>query len=77
MEPSFHCNACGREVLLRRRVGRQYAVCSLECNREMEWRNACVILGKPYEPSPETKAWAEKVLGERSALSAEGEKGEG
>lgn len=62
-EVTFHCNACGRKVPMKRRMGRNFAVCSIECNREMEWRSALVTLNKPYEPSPETKAWAEKVLG--------------
>lgn len=63
-EPSLHCNACGCEVPIKRSMGRQYKVCSPECIKEMEWRNACHLLGKPYRHSPETLAWARDVLGE-------------
>jgi hypothetical protein len=63
-EPTLYCNACGREIPLRRALGRQFRVCSSECIKEMEWRHACSILGKPYTPSPETEAWAKSVLGE-------------
>jgi len=61
-EPTLHCN--GREIPIRRSMGRTFKVCSSECIKEMEWRNACAILGKPYRPSPETEAWAKRVLGE-------------
>jgi hypothetical protein len=63
-DPTLRCNACGREVPIRRALGSKYRVCSVDCVREMEWRDALCILGKPYRPSPETEAWAKKVLGE-------------
>lgn len=66
-DPALHCNACGREVPMKRAMGRSFRVCSIECVREMEWRHACMILNKPYTPSPETLAWATKTLGEDGA----------
>jgi hypothetical protein len=56
-DPTLRCNACGREVPIRRALGSKYRVCSVDCVREMEWRDALCILGKPYRPSPETEAW--------------------
>lgn len=63
-EPSLHCNACGREVPVKRAMGRAFKVCSSGCITEMEWRNALSLLGHPYRPSPETEAWAKRLLGE-------------
>ncbi len=63
-EPTLYCNACGREVAMRRAMGSKFRVCSVECVREMEWRHTLDIMGKPYTHSPETVAWAKKVLGE-------------
>ncbi len=60
--PTLYCNACGREVPLKNVMGREYRVCSMECVREMNWRQTLHIMRKPYEPSPETVAWAKKVL---------------
>lgn len=66
-DPMLRCNACGREVPIRASMGREYKVCSAECVREMQWRRTLMILRKPYTPSPETEAWARKVLGEDEA----------
>ena len=63
-DPTLRCNACGREVPMRAALGNKYKVCSLECVREMGWRDALMILRKPYTPSPESVAWAKRVLGE-------------
>ena len=63
-EPTLHCNSCGREIPVRRAMGRKFKVCSSECIKEMEWRRALSIMGKPYRPSPENDAWAKRVLGE-------------
>jgi hypothetical protein len=49
---------------MKQAMGRLFKVCSSECIHEMEWRNACAILNKPYTPSPESVAWAKRVLGE-------------
>jgi len=64
--PSLHCNACGRVIPVKRSMGREFKVCSSECIKEMEWRDALYITGKPYRPSPETEAWAKRVLGEEN-----------
>lgn len=58
------CNSCGRKITIKRSMGRQFKVCSSDCVKEMEWRNACCILQKPYRPRPEMEAWAKQVLGE-------------
>lgn len=69
--PSLHCNACGREVQIKDAMGSKYRVCSVECVREMEWRHVLMVLGKPYRPSPETEAWAKRVLGENEPTSVD------
>lgn len=48
------CNACGKElhIELNGVIGRNWRVCSLQCNREMEWRSALSLLNKEYEPDP-------------------------
>jgi len=45
-------------------MGRTFRCCSSECVAEMNWRETLSIMGKPYEPSPETIAWSKRVLGE-------------
>ena len=54
--PSFHCAACGSELPISRRLGRKYPVCSVECAREMEWRDTLAILDKPYSLSADMKS---------------------
>lgn len=63
-DPTLRCNACGREVRIRSALGSQYKCCSSECVSEMRWRDALVIMRQPYRPSPESEAWARRVLGE-------------
>lgn len=48
----IYCNACGKKMLeiLPHVIGRTYKVCSLACNREMNWRDTLSTLGKPYTP---------------------------
>ena len=70
-ELTLCCNACGRVIPIKRSMGREFRVCSPECIREMNWRHTLSILGKPYEPSPETIAWAKRVLGEDAAPNAD------
>jgi hypothetical protein len=75
-EPSLHCNACGREVAIKRAMGSRFRVCSLECVREMEWRSACSTLNKPYSLSPESVAHAKAVLGECDGTCAGNDMGD-
>ena len=69
-DPSLRCNACGRDVRMKEAMGARYRVCSVECVREMGWRDALMLLGQPYRPSPESEAWARKVLGEEPTPGA-------
>jgi hypothetical protein len=66
-DPTLHCNACGREIPVKRSMGREFRCCSIECVREMNWRHTLSIMGEPYRESPETVAWAKHVLGEDGA----------
>lgn len=69
-DPTLRCNACGREVRMRDALGNKYKVCSSECCKEMGWRDALMIMRQPYRPSPESEAWARKVLGEEPTPGA-------
>jgi len=37
-------------------MGRTWRCCSLECVREMQWRETLSIMGKQYEPDPKRLA---------------------
>lgn len=45
----FFCNACGLELCVRwtALMGREFKVCSVECIRVMQLRQAASTLGKP------------------------------
>lgn len=52
----WYCNACGKEMFTPPcnaltggfRLG--YKVCSMECCKEMQWRDTLSVMGKPYRP---------------------------
>jgi hypothetical protein len=48
----FYCNACGLKCHqpLPNVIGRKWKVCSLECHREMDWRDVLSTMGKEYYP---------------------------
>lgn len=48
----WYCNACGRQQTEApsKAVGRTSKCCSIECHREMEWRETLSVLGKDYYP---------------------------
>ncbi len=47
------CNACGKEVFRELPgMGREYKTCTIECLREMQWREACSLLGHEYYAPP-------------------------
>lgn len=50
----WFCNCCGKEMSTscHGAMGRSWRVCSLECVREMGWRETLSILGKEYYPKP-------------------------
>lgn len=49
-EQKWFCNNCGKEQLKPLAgfgpIGREWKVCSIECNREMHMKYTCSILGK-------------------------------
>jgi len=53
-----YCNACGWRMNkpLPDVMGRTWRCCSLECVREMQWRETLSIMGKQYEPDPKRLA---------------------
>lgn len=45
------CNACGKEEFRELPgMGREYKVCSIDCLRDMQYREINSILGKDYIP---------------------------
>jgi len=46
------CNSCGVEMLteLPDVIGRELRVCSMDCLREMKWRQYLSNIGKEYKP---------------------------
>jgi hypothetical protein len=49
----IYCNACGvRMVRELPGMGREYKVCTIECWREMQWRETLSIMNKEYYPDP-------------------------
>jgi len=50
----WFCNCCGKEMdtVSSAAIGSKFRTCSLECNREIEWRHTLSILGKEYTPDP-------------------------
>jgi hypothetical protein len=53
-----YCNACGlrMEVALPNVMGRAWRCCSIDCVREMQWRETLSIMGKPYMPHDAARA---------------------
>jgi hypothetical protein len=52
-EQQIFCNACGKEMhRILPGMGKTYKVCTVECLREMQWREVLSIMGKPYRPDP-------------------------
>ena len=52
---TVYCNACGKkmEIEPHKLIGRLFRVCSMQCNREMEWRQALSSTNSEYRPDPE------------------------
>ncbi len=50
----IYCNSCGKrfEAVFSRLIGRNFKVCSLDCHREIEWRDVLSTMGQPYTPDP-------------------------
>jgi hypothetical protein len=60
------CNACGGEMFRELPgMGREYKVCTVECLREMQWREACSLLGHEYKPAPTIYIETGKFEGEK------------
>lgn len=53
-EQRWYCNACGsrQDSPTPSAMGRHWKVCSMECVREMNWRETLSIMNKPYYPQP-------------------------
>jgi len=49
---TWFCNACGKEQHseLPNAIGREGKCCSLECHRELNWRETLSIMGQTYKP---------------------------
>lgn len=48
----WFCNCCGKEMftnLCSQTYGSKFRCCSLECFREMSWRETLSIMGAEYE----------------------------
>lgn len=60
------CNACGKDMFrVLPGMGREYKVCDLKCLREMEWRQACSLLGHEYKPAPQIYIETGKFEGDK------------
>lgn len=52
----WFCNNCGRKMFsvphkaILAGYGNKYSVCSIECSREMQWKQGLSILGQDYYP---------------------------
>jgi hypothetical protein len=46
------CNCCGKEMFIEipKVYGRNFRVCSIECVKEIQWRETLSICGKEYQP---------------------------
>ena len=53
----IYCNACGKrfEEIFGRLIGRSFKVCSLDCHREIEWRDVLSTMGQPYQERKDDK----------------------
>lgn len=51
------CNCCGKQLEIEfiSLIGRNFKCCSMECLKEMNWRETLSILGRPYEIDPNVK----------------------
>lgn len=75
----WFCNCCGTEMFtapcnaLIAGHGRSYRVCSVECSREMQWRDTLSIMGKEYYPKEELNDGAVRrlVRGEELRITAQ------
>ena len=52
----IYCNCCGNAMYeeIPKVIGKEFKCCSMECVKEMQWREALSILGKEYRPQEET-----------------------
>ncbi len=58
---TWFCNNCGRKMFsppagaFLGGFGTHYSVCTIECSREMRWKDTLSMMGKEYYPQPEEK----------------------
>jgi len=49
------CNACGKKLFteIPNVIGRSFRVCSMDCFKEMNWRETLSIMDKEYYENPD------------------------
>lgn len=53
----WFCTCCGKEMLTpcTQAMGREWKTCSIDCVREIQWRETLSIMGKEYQPRIDKK----------------------
>lgn len=72
----FFCNCCGKELFVTccdllggKYLG--YKVCSMECVREIQWRDTLSIMNKEYYPDPNIYDECGKRIGKKDETKSE------